>query len=172
MSENGGDYFLASRAIRNTIEYLSALQNLPNNLTLPCNLPSPLPAFSSLFPLKFCDTTNRYTQPSDIELKASYSDSYKSTVAESQRKMVSNNVKYFPSLIVDAAPNTAQTTFTFSTLSIQFVTLSDGAKAIRNGLLAAFPQVDFHIDCWSHLELTITKKRIKNVTMHLTYPTL
>ena len=163
MSENGGDYFLASRAIRNTIEYLSALQNLPNNLTLPCNLPSPLPVFSSLCPLNFCETTNRYIQPSDIELQVSYSDSYKSTVAESQRKMVSNNVKYFPSLIVDAAPNTAQTTFTFSTLSIQFVTLSDGAKAIRNGLFAAFPQVDFHIDCLSHLELTITKKGSKTL---------
>ena len=152
MSENDGDYFLASRAIRNTIEYLSALQNLPKNLKFPCNLPSPLPAFSSLYPLKLCVTASKYIQPSNIELQAAYSDCFRSTVVENQRKMVSNNVKYFPSLIVDAVPNTTQTSFTFSTISFQFVALCDGAKTIRNGLLAAFPQVDFLSDCWSHLE--------------------
>ena len=107
MSENGGDYFLASRAIRNTIE------SLPNNLKLHCNFLSPLPAFFALSPLKFRASSNKYIQPCNIESQAAYSDSFGSNIADNQRKMVSNEVQFFPSLIVDAVTNTGQTSLSF-----------------------------------------------------------
>ena len=60
LNDNGGDYYLAGRAVRNVVEYVARQTSLPNNILLPCHLPLPIPAFDSSHPLQLNPETGKY----------------------------------------------------------------------------------------------------------------
>ena len=96
LNETGSDYYLTARAIRNTAEYLSSLEVLPNNVQFPCGLPSPLPPFDKERPLSYDDSTCKYIQASTEAFRASYSACYTNETSRLVRTGISYNVIFPP----------------------------------------------------------------------------
>ena len=138
LNETGSDYYLVARAVRNVVEYLSSCSELPNNINLPFNLPSPLPPFDSERPLQYSLVTQTYRQPSNEPFYCRYSTYYLSDNAQQIRNGISDNVVFSPCLIDDPPSDSQCSSFFVACLSCKFLSLSDGASAIQNGLHAAF----------------------------------
>jgi len=103
LNETGSDYYIAARGIRNTAEYLSSLEVLPNNVKFPCFLPSPLPPFDKERPLSYDEATGKYAQISTGAFRASYSACYTNETSRIVRDGISDNVVFSPPLINDPA---------------------------------------------------------------------
>ena len=75
------------------------------------------------------------------------------------REVISDKAVFSPDLMTDHNINQPVTTLYIGCLTTSFMSLSDGAISIPNGLHAAFPSFRLHIDCYSHMITTVTKKR-------------
>jgi len=157
LNDNGGDYYLVCRAVRNVVEWVARQSSLPNNIDLPYHLPLPIPAFDRTHPLTISQSDNKYYQPSSCPIFFRIKNRYNSQRCSEARAKVSSRVVFSPPLREDPADGTAVTTYHVDAVDMPLITLSDGAAAISAGLGAAFPSCDYlHIECWSHLHpLTI-----------------
>ena len=152
-NDNGGDYYLLSRTVRNVIESIATKNSLPNNQTLPCNIPLPIPAYNSDYPLEYNSETELYIQPRhNIEMKNIISRRHLDIESQTAKSKVSDFVVYSPPLLQDPNNEDPVTTFKLSSTTLKLITISDGSKAISAGLAAGFPSIStHHVECWSHL---------------------
>ena len=67
------------------------------------------------------------------------------------REGISDKAVFSPALMTDPNINQPVTTFYVGCLTTSFISLSDGAISIPNGLHAAFPSFRLHIDCYSNM---------------------
>ena len=172
LNDNGGDYYLAGRAVRNVVEYVARQTSLPNNILLPCHLPLPIPAFDSSHPLQLNPETGKYYQPSENNIRFNVKKRYLSQRSVDARSKVTSIVQFSPALEEDPEYGTVVNTYKVDAVGMPFITLSDGAAAISAGLGAAFPSCDFmHIECWSHLHpLSIKNQFINSNTLSFSIP--
>ena len=135
---------MLSRTVRNVIESIATKNSLPNNQTLPCNIPLPIPAYNSDYPLEYNSETELYFQPRhDIEIKNIISRRHLDIESQTAKSKVSDFVVYSPPLLRDPNNEDPVITFKLSFTALKLISISDGSKAISISM--------HHVECWSHL---------------------
>jgi len=152
LNDNGGDYYLLGRAVRNVAEWVASQPSLPNNLQLPYHLPLPIPAFNVENPLQLNVSTRKYFQPNNNRVRFIIKPRYHSPRCNEARSKINSTTIFSPHLLQPLVHGQLLQTYRVDAVGIVLITLSDGAPAISAGLGAAFPSIDhLHIECWAHL---------------------